>query len=249
MQHNLVGSAETNTQNFNFDDRGPITTKRLKIEDTNLSDDGNIDTLAVIDGKRVLSGGTLANYQVLTFSFSTPIIIDSTTRFFIDDIDDDEATGASETYIDSVTIEAFSSSTVGTPGTGIDPNFSFETSTNLARDTIEFDDGTGNGQTINYVYDQIDTNRNNANIAENRAYYDFGATEEVQSIALYFFNGLPTSSATNDTSGHAVVFGGSFDVQPATTSVPFEFSPGLGLLLSGGGLLGIKHLKSRKLPK
>lgn len=33
------------------------------------------------------------------------------------------------------------------------------------------------------------------------------------------------------------------------TAVPFEFSPGLGLLLSGGGLLGIKRLKRRKLQK
>ena len=33
------------------------------------------------------------------------------------------------------------------------------------------------------------------------------------------------------------------------TAVPFEFSPGLGLLVSGGGLLGIKRLKRRKLQK
>ena len=242
----LVGDAATNTQNFNFDDRGNITTKGLKIEDTNLSDDGNLDTLTLTNGRRVLSGGTLANYQLLTFSFSTPVIIDSDTRFFIDDIDDNSSTGASETYIDSVGIEAFNSPIVGTPGTGIDPNFSFESSTNLTTSTIEFDDGSGNGngQTIDFVYNEIDNNRNNANIGENRAYYDFGSTEEVQSIALYFFNGLPTTSVTSGTSGHAVVLGGSFDLD--TASVPFEFSPGWGLLLSGGGLLGARCLKQRR---
>lgn len=44
-----------------------------------------------------------------------------------------------------------------------------------------------------------------------------------------------------------------FDSNTATTdfaaAVPFEFSPGLGLLLSGGGLLGIRRLKRRKLQK
>ena len=240
---NLFGDAITNSQNFNFDDRGSVTTKGLKIEDTNLSDDGNVTTLIANGSERTLSGGTLVNYQLLTFSFSQPIVIDSSTRFFIDDIDDDSSTGTSETYIDSVAIEAFSSPTIGNPGTGIDPNFTFESSTNLETGTIDF----ANSNDINYVYDSTDNNVNNANIAENKAYYDFGSTEEVQSVALYFFNGLPESNASNNTSGHAVVFGGSFDVQPASgTAVPFEFAPGWGLLLSGAGLLGFKHFKHGK---
>lgn len=243
--NNLVGSARTNTQNFNFDSRGPVTTKGMKIENTNLSDDGNVATLNGTS-TRELIGGTLANYQLLTFSFSEPIIIDSDTRFFIDDVDDDSRTRSNETYIDALGIEAFTSSNVSTPGTGIDPNFSFETTTELTTGTIDF----ANDNDINYVYDFIDTDDNLANVPQNRVYYDFGSTEEVQSIALYFFNGLPTSAATNNTSGHAVVFGGSFDVQPASaTAVPFEFSPGLGLLLSGGGLIGIKRLKRSKLQK
>ena len=97
---------------------------------------------------------------------------------------------------------------------------------------------------MSYVYDQIDSTTNPANLPVNRAYYDFGSTQEVQSVALYYFNGVPTANSTG-TSGHAVTFGGSFDVQP----VPFEFSPSLGLLLSGGSLLSLNFLKkSRKLP-
>jgi hypothetical protein len=34
--------------------------------------------------------------------------------------------------------------------------------------------------------------------------------------------------------------------QTASFDVPFEFSPGLGLLLSGGGFLGIKYLKKSR---
>ena len=244
LSNRLIGDARTNDQNFNFDERGQVTTKGMKIEDTNLSDDGNVATLNGTS-TRELIGGTLANYQLLTFSFSEPIVIDSNTRFFIDDVDDDSRTGSNETYIDALGIEAFTSSSVGEAGTGIDPNFSFETTTELTTGTIDF----SNGNDINYVYDFTDNSSNLANEPQNRVYYDFGSTEEVQSIALYFFNGLPASAATNNTSGHAVVFGGSFDVQPAATAVPFEFSPGLGLLLSGGSLLAIKHLKRRKLQK
>ena len=211
----------------------------MKIEDINLSDDGNIQTLTTTNGKRVLSGGTLANYQLLTLQFSEPIIIDSNTKFFIDDIDDNSSTGASESYIDAVGIEAFNSPNVGTLGTGIDPNFSFENITDLTTDSINF---AANGNDVSYVYDQIDNNANLANVSKSRAYYDFGSTEEVQSVALYYFNGLPTSDSTG-VNGHAITIGGSFSVEEA---VPFEFSPSLGLLLSGASLLGIKYLRKRK---
>lgn len=237
--NNLVGTAQTNAENFKFDSRN-LTTKGLKIENINLSDDGNFKNLTVTNGKRVLSNGTLDNYQLLTFSFTEPIIIDSDTRFFIDDIDDNSTTGTNESYIDALGIEAFDTPNVGTPGTGIDPNFSLENTTELTTSSINF----ANGNNVRYVYDEIDSNVNPANIPVNRAYYDFGSTQEVQSIALYYFNGVPTSKSTG-TNGHAVVFGGSFDVE----TIPFEFSPGWGLLLSGGGLLGIKHLKRSKLSK
>ena len=233
---NLVGTAKTNGKNFKFDSRS-LTTKGLKIENVNLNDDGNFQNLTVTNGKRVLSNGALANYQLLTFNFSQPIIIDSNTRFFIDDIDDNSTTGANEAYIDALGIEAFTSPNVGTPGTGINPNFSFENNTELTTGSIDF----ANGNDVNYVYDEIDSNVNPANIPVNRAYYNFGSTQEVQSVALYYFNGVPTSNSTG-TNGHAVTFGGSFDVQP----VPFEFSPSLGLLMSGGILLGMKHLKRKK---
>lgn len=244
----LVGDARTNTQNFAFDQKGTITTKGMKIENINFSDDGNIATLNQTGSTRELIGGTLANYQRLTFSFSQPIIVDSNTRFFIDDIDDGSTTGASnESYIDSIAVEAFATLDVGTAGTGINPIFDFENGTELTTGTIDF----ANGNDISYIYDSEDSSSNPPNESQSRAYYNFGSTEEVQSIALYYFNGIPTSiSSTTGTSGHAIVFGGSFDIQPASSaSVPFEFSPGLGFLLSGSSLLGIKYLKRRKLQK
>ena len=119
LSNNLIGDARTNTQNFNFDSKGPVTTKGMKIEDINFSNDGNVTTLNQSGSIRELVGGTLANSQLLTFKFSEPIIIDSDTRFFIDDIDDNSTTGASESYIDALGVEAFNSPNVGTPGTGI----------------------------------------------------------------------------------------------------------------------------------
>lgn len=240
--NNLVGTARTNSKNFTSDDEN-LTTIGLKVENINYTDDGNVATLNETDNIRELVDGTLANYQLLTFSFSEPIVIDSDTRFFIDDIDDGSNTGA-ETYIDALAVEAFTTPNVGTPGTGIDPNFSFETGTELTTGTIDF----ANSNDVSYVYDFVNSSVNPKNQLQSRAYYDFG-TQEVQSIALYYFNGVPNSSTTSGTSGHAVVFGGSFDVQPAATAVPFEFSPDLGFLLSGSSLLGIKYLKRRKLQK
>lgn len=46
-----------------------------------------------------------------------------------------------------------------------------------------------------------------------------------------------------------VVFNSNIATTDFAAAVPFEFSPGLGLLLSGGSLLGIKRLKRRKLQK
>lgn len=242
---NLFGTATTRSGNFEFDSNN-LTTKGLKITNVDNSDTNNI-TLTTGTNSDTLSGGTLENYQLLTFEFSEPIIIDSTTRFFIDDIDDRRTNRTtSDIYIDSLAVEGFTTSVVGTPGTGLDPNFGFSDgvdnngnfeASNLKQGIIDFN----NGNDINYVYDAVNSTYNPANGLQSRAYYDFGSTP-VQSVALYYFNGV---NSTTSTGGHGITVGGSFTVQ----EVPFEFSPGLGLLLSGVSVLGIKTLKRRKISK
>ena len=244
----LSGTAESRESNFTFDPNN-LTTPGLKISNEDDSD-GNGITLTIGTTSDTLSGGTLQNYQLLTFEFSEPIVIDSGNQFFIDDIDDRRTNRASsDIYIDSVAVEGFATSSVGTPGAGIDPNFSFEDGTdndgnyeasNLKIGSIDF----ANGNDVNYVYDSINSTYNPANKLQSRAYYDFGLTP-VQSVALYYFNGLNTTVED----AHAITVGGSFTVEDAATAVPFEFSPGLGLLVSGGGLLGIKRLRRGKLQK
>ena len=126
-------------------------------------------------------------------------------------------------------------------GTGINPNFTFESGTELAESTINF----GNGNDISYVYDSLDSTNNPANQSQSRAYYDFGS-QGIQSVGLYFFNGVDSTAngiTGSDPRGHAAVFGGSFSVEEA---VPFEFSPSLGLLLSGASLLGVKYFRKKK---
>lgn len=154
------------------------------------------------------------------------MVIDLDTRFLIDDIDDRRTNRASSNiYLDSVAVEGFTTSNVVTLGMGIDPNFSFENNTELKTASINFI----NGNNINYVYDSVNSFSNLKNEPQNRAYYDFGSTP-VQSVA-YYFNG----SNTIVEDAHAITVGGSFTVEDASVAVPFEFSPGWGLLLSGGG--------------
>jgi hypothetical protein len=81
--------------------------------------------------------------------------------------------------------------------------------------------------------------------------------QEEHAVSFRFKNvsefqiGYAVSGGSN-TVGRNFFFAGDvvFDnTTPQITSfqaVPLEFSPSLGLLLSGGGLLGIKHLKKRK---
>ena len=234
----LFGTAQSRSGNFTFDANN-LTTKGLKFADVN-SSDGNSITLTEGQTSDTLSGGTLNNYQLWTFEFSEPIIIDSDTKFFIDDIDDSRTNrNASNIYIDALAVEAFTTSTVGTLGTGIDPTFSFDNTngnTELKTAAINF----ANNHDISYVYDSVNSPTNPANELPNRAYYDFGTTP-VQSVALYFFNGVTTS----DTGGHAVTVGGTFTVE----EVPFEFSPSMGLLLSllsGECLLAIEYFRRIK---
>ena len=226
------GTADTTNQNFNYDARN-LTTPGLKVENKNNSDFNNT-TLFQTGNDRTLSGGTLENYQYLTFQFSNPINISSSTKFFIDDIDDDDQSGTNDKYLEAIAVEGFTTFIPGTPGTGIDPTFSYESGTELDESTIAF----ANGNSINYVYDSVDSFVNPANQPPNRAYYEFGS-QGIQSVGLYFFTG----SNSSDTRGHASVFGGSFSVEEA---VPFEFSPSLGLLLSGASLFGVDYCRKRK---
>lgn len=252
----LSGTAVTRSGNFTFDNQN-LTTSGLKIANRD-DTDGNGLTLTIGTDSDTLSGGILQNYQLLTFEFSEPIIIDSSNPFFIDDIDDRRTNRNpfEEIYIDAVAVEGFTNSSIGERGTGLNPNFNFANGvdnngnsedSNLKIGSIDFDNDPNNENNVNYVYDGVNSSYNPKNRLQSRAYYDFGATP-VQSVALYFFNGIDYVNPSNDPadlSGHAVTFGGTFSVR----EVPFEFSPGLGLLLSGIGLLRIRHLKREKFSK
>lgn len=99
------------------------------------------------------------------------------------------------------------------------------------------------GDSIDFVIDDVVGNGgyqgNNTDSVPNQANVTFA--EPVSSFSLYLFNNEVNSS----TGEHGIGIGGE-NLQIVVNEVPFEFSPSLGLLLSGVGLLGIKHLHKQK---
>lgn len=85
---------------------------------------------------------------------------------------------------------------------------------------------------------------------------NLSAEQQQYSVNFRFYNTsqfyLGYESTYNATgNGRNFFFAGDVTLDPtnsvtAYANVPFEFSPGLGLLISGGGLLGINYLKKRR---
>ncbi len=172
------------------------------------------------------NSGSLKDYQRIDFIFNTPVAL---SNFTLADID--TSSSSITNFNDAIAVEGFGSSTPGALGTGLKANY------NIVQNEL-YQKNIGNlayvsRNTVSNV-DSIDP-KGQAGISFNQG---------VKSASVYLFNDV-ASSDKPDGSHSVNIFNSAIQVEP----VPFEFSPTLGLLLSGGSLLGLNFLKkSRKLP-
>ncbi len=180
----------------------------------------------------IASNNTLNGYQRWDFQFSEPVNLDDVT---ITDLD-----SSSSSYIDAVAAEGFTSFTPGDIGTGIAPSF-----TNIGSELGTSIINLSGGGNLDFVADDISNGYQGTqtNDVNHQAALTFA--EPVDSFSVYLFNNLENVSSSGE---HGVGIG-TEDFQISVNQVPFEFSPGLGLLLSGGGLLGMRFLKQRRQSK
>jgi hypothetical protein len=132
----------------------------------------------------VATSGNLTNYQRWTFSFSTPVKLQT---LFIDDIDNNLLNDMD--FWDFLGAEAFVAATPGAVGTGIDPVWSLAPTTGLIQGSIATPEGS-----IRFVTPS-DVTGNPTNDPNYRAGITFG-DNYVQSFVLYAF----TKRAPGDTS-------------------------------------------------
>ena len=116
---------------------------------------------------------------------------------------------------------------------------------NSAGSTITAIDGTTQYNTQNY-YGNPTTNFSGQNSTEPYAFINFyaGSGEAFDRVDIY----QPDMNGKFESDNHTFSAVGQIP-NGTEVAVPFEFSPGLGLLISGGGLLAIKCLKKRALNK
>lgn len=178
----------------------------------------------------IISPNTLDGYQRWDFKFSGLVDLEDVT---ITDID-----SSSRSYIDAVIAEGFTTSNPGNIGTGIAPSY-----TNLGSRLTTSSVNLPGGGSIDSVTDDVVGNGgyqgNPTSAVTNHA--DVTFAEPVDSFSLYLFNNEVNSS----TGEHGVGIGGE-GFQITVNEVPFEFSPSLGLLLSGASLFGVNYLRKKK---
>lgn len=165
--------------------------------------------------------GSLLHYQRWDFSFSQPVLL---TNLGFDDVDSDKTnlTGT-DGFRDAIAAEAFTSTTPGAIGSGIDGNFTLTSGTSLIPGVI----AAGSGQSLNYVISGPAGNPNNA--PAYRAFVDFGSVA-VTSFSIYSFS-------DRDNAHRVSLFQGVIDIIPQP--VP---EPSVALL----GLLGLPALMRRR---
>ena len=173
------------------------------------------------------NSSSLTSYQRIDFEFDK--LVDFTS-FTVADVDtDDETQPVDFLFVDAIGAEGFLSTTGNTIGTGIDPNFDVSNSELIVEDIGGID----------YVNRDIST-YGRKNVASSSALGQAGISfnQGVRVASLYYFNDMDNAVSGN----HSINLAGA-TIQGQ--EVPFEFSPTLGLLLAGGGLLGIRQMKKR----
>lgn len=204
-------------------ERGPFN---LRIQDQGSTDGFVLNNINGSDDQNVSS---LDNYQRINLTFNKPVILET---FTFADID----TGGSNStgFVDALGAEGFTNG-IGSIGTGIDPNFDI-----VANELFE-----KNLSGVNFV--SRNSTRNvqpedpDPEVAEVGISFDEGVT----TVSLYFFNDIDNTAktTTNAAGDHSInLLNSTISVQ----EVPFEFSPTLGLVLSGTVFLGLKIRQGRK---
>ena len=172
------------------------------------------------------NSGSLTNYQRVDFIFDTPVDL---TDFKFADIDTDDRALGNDRFVDAVAAEGFNGSP-GVTGSGLSPIYDL-TSSELVSETIGG---------INYVSRDIDTyNKGNVQSNDPKGHAGISFNQGIDVASIYFFNDLNPTDFPND--NHSInLRNASISVQKA---IPFEFSPSLGLLLSGASLFGVNYFR------